>query len=76
MTALSVGDRVIVKGFSPDDPDPEHWSRLVGHYGHIKKFVRDLPIVTIKGCVNGPIHEAAAIGFPIAFYPEELEHID
>lgn len=78
MDSFNVGDRVVVKGFRENDPNPEHWSRLVGHYGHIKRFSpgRGMPIVKISGCIEGPMHEGADWDIGWAFYPEELEHAD
>jgi hypothetical protein len=75
--AFDVGHRVVVKGFPPDDPDPLHWSRLVGHYGHVRELLPRFVIVDIEGSTTGQAYQPAiefAHGW--AFYPEELEHVD
>jgi hypothetical protein len=77
VSTFQPGQRVVVKGFPPDDPDPQHWSRLVGHYGHVRELIPRFVLVQIEGCIDGPPYQPA-IDFDLgwAFYPEELEHAD
>lgn len=76
-SSFAVGHRVIVKGFQTDGPNPHHWSRLTGHYGHVRELLPVFVLVDIEGSTTSEVCQHA-IDFKHgwAFYPEELEHVD